>query len=1717
MSENLPNRTLPVSKAASFLGVSAETLRRWDRKGILKPFRTKGGQRRYSLTNLEAYKSGERSAKTPLKISQAAEQLGVHPETLRRWERDGAIKSQRTNGGQRRYSVQDLEKISSPDSQEPSPPFPVPPLPAVASPGAANVVLPPALPRLPIPVRAMEHYRPRPRKTLARIVVSVFGIIFALFIWSKVSPLTKMRLYRAFLPSVAVPIVDVGDVMEYKLGESFEILGLRFKSPVDLLGLVTQTLTVLGDSVMNGTRFLGKVFFGSDNDYFITPAGDASFNSITGNEGEVTNLSVVNLTVTGQSTGTGGGGGGPTEGGDADTLGGQAGNYYLDLDNETGTCTDCLTTAEIDESTLTISLSDANTLDGIDSTQFLRSDTSDSFTSGTLTFNLGTTVDVNGSLQLPAAGISGAGAGSGLDADLLDGQSGAYYLDFPGFTDLFTDYGFTDNSANWDTAYGWGNHALVGYLTDITGEPIGDLADVTITLAETGDYLRFGGADWVDVGISQVLTDLLTVDGSGSSLDADTLDGQDTGYFLDLDNETGTCADCLTTTEIDESTFTGLNATNIDDIYLFNTGDIGTGTYTFEDDVTLGLTFADSLIVNAAVASDIIPIDSLQDLGSAGLRWFHIFADEINATTIVGTVSGGETTSADWRINSDNPTADLQDSTITFDRGTESPNGVLRWDSAADQYLFETFPLALDGQLISGVTTGTAPLTVSSTTLVANLNTDLLDDQEGTYYLDLDNETGTCTDCLSTTEIDESTFTGLNAANIDDIYLLNSGDTATGDYNFDANTLVIDSAADNVGIGDATPDGKLDVEPIGAVTASTYGINLSNLVTNVTTDGINKYGAYITSTGGFGGGGGAATSNWGLYVDTISGADLNYGAYFADGVGIGTTSPVSHLEVSSSSTSFPRGITSTQTTDDTIGANIGFRKSRGATGAILTNDVMGALSWAGYDGAAFSGSQATIRVYAAENWSGSAKGTYMRFQTTANTTTTAQDRMTIDHNGNVGIGDTSPAALFTVGSSDLFQIASTGDLTTSNGGTWTFSNDTNFALSGGVNGLSFDTSTLSIDALNHRVGIGTTSIPTGFVLDIDGSVRLRNATATRYRSDWSVAAGGLNINAFDDTGGVYIPFRLDGLSFAMRADASDAKSLTLANSGDVGIGDASPEAFLDLEKSGAAHTDLQIDNTNAGDFDPRIQFDLGGTDVFTIGVDDSDSDKFKIGTTALETGTAFTIDSAGNVGIGETSPASKLEVRQSSTGTGFGGTNGTGAIRVSFATGYGVGIDTWDGGVPRWGILNYNGDTSTVMMEGTYNSTNVIFNAGGNVGIGTTGPNAKLSIANNVATGFLDNYSEYQAILYDGGSATSSYGFGIKSNTMVFNSGASYSFDRTGSATSMVIDSSGNVGIGTTSPGNRLHSLTTASGYPLRLQNNFTDTTEYWNVGPADSDNFAVFRDTDSAGMYIVYGAQVWTANSDLRLKTNIRGLPSDKGLSALMQLNPVNYNWLNVNSLQTTQTGFVAQEVQQIFPELVSIGETTTITLADGSQQTITDPLGISLESFIPYIVKGIQEQQGQIAALSAELKELEMKIDGSGDAAQTNPDGSTTKITSQTVEAGEGFFEKLTATILGTFEKLIAKTAEIVSAFVKDLTVDRLTVTDKTSGQVAIPAGSDKLTVNNSQVAKTSKVFVTFRDTYAPATNYWVSAVVAGESFTVTLDQPTFADSRFDYWIVN
>lgn len=85
---------------------------------------------------------------------------------------------------------------------------------------------------------------------------------------------------------------------------------------------------------------------------------------------------------------------------------------------------------------------------------------------------------------------------------------------------------------------------------------------------------------------------------------------------------------------------------------------------------------------------------------------------------------------------------------------------------------------------------------------------------------------------------------------------------------------------------------------------------------------------------------------------------------------------------------------------------------------------------------------------------------------------------------------------------------------------------------------------------------------------------------------------------------------------------------------------------------------------------------------------------------------------------------------------------------------------------------------------------------------------------------------------------------------------------------------------------------------------------------------------------------------SDINLKKNINDLGSS--LKTLMKLRPVVYNWKGEKDGSPTHAGFIAQEVELIYPDLVTETETGT-KLLDYSR-------------FIPYIVSALQDQQKQI-----------------------------------------------------------------------------------------------------------------------------------------------------------
>ena len=186
--------------------------------------------------------------------------------------------------------------------------------------------------------------------------------------------------------------------------------------------------------------------------------------------------------------------------------------------------------------------------------------------------------------------------------------------------------------------------------------------------------------------------------------------------------------------------------------------------------------------------------------------------------------------------------------------------------------------------------------------------------------------------------------------------------------------------------------------------------------------------------------------------------------------------------------------------------------------------------------------------------------------------------------------------------------------------------------------------------------------------------------------------------------------------------------LAYSASAQVGIGTSTPTVPLDIEAADAA---IDINNTST---DPLIHFQVSGTTNFTIGTDVTDSKKFKIGTTALETGTAVTVQSTGEVGIGTTSPQAPLHIKQTT------------------ADAYGVYVDdgtSWISLVPNLATGGYNpiseaGDVGLffstdnnsaavagnglVIAAHSTSSGGLKIEEDGKVGIGTSSPDVLLEV-----------------------------------------------------------------------------------------------------------------------------------------------------------------------------------------------------------------------------------------------------------------------------------------------------------------------------------------------------------------------------------------------------
>jgi len=158
--------------------------------------------------------------------------------------------------------------------------------------------------------------------------------------------------------------------------------------------------------------------------------------------------------------------------------------------------------------------------------------------------------------------------------------------------------------------------------------------------------------------------------------------------------------------------------------------------------------------------------------------------------------------------------------------------------------------------------------------------------------------------------------------------------------------------------------------------------------------------------------------------------------------------------------------------------------------------------------------------------------------------------------------------------------------------------------------------------------------------------------------------------------------------------------------------------------------------------------------------------------------------------------------------------------------------------------------------------------------------------------------------------------------------------------------STGNIGIGTTTPSSRL---------TIWGADSASSTPGFNVVNSASTTVFSVF----DGGNAELSGSL--SQSSDEGLKTNIQSLETSSSLSLIDELNPVTFNWIDPNQTTALQLGFIAQQVQQIFPNLVSTASATALT-PDGT-------LSLNYIGLISPIVSAIQELSGEIASLAQSI----------------------------------------------------------------------------------------------------------------------------------------------------
>ena len=338
---------------------------------------------------------------------------------------------------------------------------------------------------------------------------------------------------------------------------------------------------------------------------------------------------------------------------------------------------------------------------------------------------------------------------------------------------------------------------------------------------------------------------------------------------------------------------------------------------------------------------------------------------------------------------------------------------------------------------------------------------------------------------------------------------------------------------------------------------------------------------------------------------------------------------------------------------------------------------------------------------------------------------------------------------------------------------------------------------------------------------------------------------------------------------------------------------------------------------------------------------------------SLGSGTTVTatFDTSGNVGIGTTSPGTKLHVF---------GNNGTYGLSSFFSL---------NGSTPGVGIGNTG---SLGLIQGLTTATGTVTDLliqpnGGNVGIGTTSPSTKLTVAKPSIASFtgaafgtaalidpnstLNNFTNLDFITSSVGAPIARIGMQYTSGGSSLNFGTSNNYGLGVTNTAMTIDPTGNVAIGTTSGGVKFTVASTGiADTALLRQNGASGGTSQTAIG------FQNAASTYVGTIQCNGTATAYNTTSDYRLKENVR--PMIIGLKTIGALKPVNYDWISDKS---QGEGFIAHELQAVIPHAVT-GEKDAVN-KDGSIK----PQGVDYSKIVVHLVAAIKELEARLAVLEA------------------------------------------------------------------------------------------------------------------------------------------------------